>query len=533
MDNNPEKADLPGNGSDDSLGNSLATGSKDALRREKPLQESIIAVAAGLVIAVIILLGARGSQEPELNSLAKLTQPEGGNVVESMSPLSTDKNTCGVEESGTLACSIQEQANSCAVGNGELCHADIEIAKIAWKYFENNYNPETGLVNAVNNFPSTTMWDTGSALAATIAARDFGFIGKKDFDNRIMSMMKTLATMDLFNGEAPNKVYNTKTAKMVDYGNKVIEGGIGVSGLDLARMMSWMNTLSCLYPVYQNAATQNLSRWDYTRLVKDGNLYGMARDKKDKSKIKVLQEGRLGYEQYAGKILRNFGFDQSVAASYENQHRGNIDIMGVNIAYDTRDPRKYHANNYVVTESYTMDVMELGMDDENRDLMRNIYEVQKRRWQETGIVTAISEDNINQKPYFLYNTIFNAGLPWQTTNSSDVQYDHLKTLSTKAAFTMAMVYPEDDYSQVLLAAIENAYDPELGWYSGVYESGAGYNTVTTANTNGVILESLLYKKYGALMPHCEGCAQTIQIDSEVLRKPQKYTGCELCAIEGG
>jgi len=61
-----------------------------------------------------------------------------------------------------MSCLIQPIANSCTISQGQLCHADLEIAKTAWKYFENNYNPETGLVNAVDNYPSTTMWDTGS-----------------------------------------------------------------------------------------------------------------------------------------------------------------------------------------------------------------------------------------------------------------------------------------------------------------------------------------------------------------------------------
>jgi len=91
-----------------------------------------------------------------------------------------------------MSCLIQPIANSCTISQGHLCHADLEIAKTAWKYFENNYNPETGLVNAVDNYPSTTMWDTGSALAATITAHDLGLIDSRTFDQRIMAMFKTL-----------------------------------------------------------------------------------------------------------------------------------------------------------------------------------------------------------------------------------------------------------------------------------------------------------------------------------------------------
>ena len=433
-------------------------------------------------------------------------------------------SSCAAEDTGTLACLIQPVANSCKISKGELCHTDIEVATTAWKYFENNYNPETGLVNAVDNYPSTTMWDTGSALAATITAYDLGLIDSRTFDHRIMAMFKTLSTMQLFNDEAPNKVYNTKTTQMVDYGNQATDAGIGVSILDLARLVSWMNTLNCMHPQYHSAINAALSRWDYSRLIKDGSMHGLARNEE---KIEVLQEGRLGYEQYAAKILEHVGFDLPVASDYNNEFRTNTDIMGVSIAHDVRDPRQLGANNYVVTESYAMDAMELGLDSTNTQLLKNIFEVQKKRWQETGIVTAISEDNIDQEPWFLYNSIFNAGLAWQTTNSSNTSYDHLKTTSVKAALSMAMLFPDDQYSHVLTRAVQHANDPEKGWYSGIYENGTGYNKAITANTNGVVLASLLYKKYGALIPHCNSCSRSIKIDSPIIKKPEV---CEACTV---
>ncbi len=445
----------------------------------------------------------------------------------------SDEHSCEAGQSDSMSCLIQPIANSCTISQGQLCHADLEIAKTAWKYFENNYNEETGLVNAVDNYPSTTMWDTGSALAATITAHDLGLIDSRSFDQRIMAMFKTLTTMQLFNGEAPNKVYNTKTIQMVDYGNQPTDAGIGVSILDLARLVSWLNTLQCMHPQYHNAVNTSLSRWDYSRLIKDGSMFGMARGEGEGDgkgdEIRVLQEGRLGYEQYAAKILEHVGFDLSVASDYENEFRTNTDILGVSIAHDMRDPRQLGANNYVVTESYAMDAMELGLDDVNRELLKNIFEVQKRRWQETGIVTAISEDNIDQEPWFLYNSIFNAGLPWQTTNSSNTSFDHLKSVSVKAAISMAMLFPNDEYSHVLTNAIQHAYDPEKGWYSGIYESGAGYNKAFTANTNGVVLAGMLHKKYGPLIPHCSQCSRPIKIDSPLLDKDDQEH-CKACTV---
>lgn len=457
------------------------------------------------------LLNQQSSETSSLTNVSCNTQTNG------MSPASNH-------------CVNRKKPDACLSNGKALCADDLEIARIAWIYFQKNYNPETGLYNSAHRYTSTTMWDTGSAIAATIAAKDFGFIDKKEFDDRIMAMYKTLNTMELFNKEAPNKAYNSKTAKMVDYRNKAAPEGIGVSILDLGRLVSWLNTLQCMHPKYQQATKSTIERWDTSRLLKDGQMYGLARDEVTK-KIKVLQEGRLGYEQYTGKVFRNLGFDMHIASTYNNKHRRDIEIMDVSVAYDNRDPRKFGANNYVITESYTMDATENGLDSENRPLLRNIYDVQKERWRRTGIVTAVSEDNINRKPWFLYNSIFNAGIPWSTINPRGTRFDELKTVSTKAALSMAVMYPEDAYSQVLMGAIESAYSLEKGWYSGVYENGTGYNTTATANTNGNIMANMLYKKYGSFYELCDGCKRMVRLKNTIIKESKPCNVCEVSTIK--
>ncbi len=402
------------------------------------------------------------------------------------------------------SCTFSAGLKQCFSPKQELCEEDMKVARIAWKYFENNYQEKTGLFNAANKYPSTTMWDTGSALAATIAAHDFGLISTKEFDDKMTALIKTLISMGLFNNEAPNKVYNTKTMKMVTYANKVTPDGIGVSVLDMARLISWLNTLVCKHPKFRHQVDLAMNRWNFDRLIKNGRMISLKRDL-ETGEVKSFQEGRLGYEQYAAKILQRNGFDLPISATYNNKNRQNIEINGLSIATDNRTPNQYHSNNSVVTESYVMDAIENGYDDENRALIDNVYQVQKRRWQKKGIVTAVSEDNINKKPYFVYNTIFSGGDTWVAKSSKGAILKAHKTVSTKAAIAMAVLYPNDDYSAVLIDKVRSAYDPEKGWYSGIYENGEGYNTSTTANTNGVILSSLLYKKYGSTYAICKRC----------------------------
>lgn len=475
----------------------------------------LLAVGAGLLLAGGIIWLASHLSQPS----GSPTQPGQTSLMDMLK----SKPAVPAVRTDSFCALATGPDNSCFVTQG-LCSKDLEMAQVAWKYFENNYNPETGLYNAVDKYPSTTMWDTGSALAATIAARDFGFIDEKDFDERINAMFKTFSSLELFDGQAPNKVYNTTKAEMVDYRNQPSPEGIGVSALDLARMISWLNTLGCLHPKYAYPAKKAIERWNFENLIADGQMYGLARDAVSK-KVKILQEGRLGYEQYAGKLFKSLGFKQDISATYNNQFLSKVDIFGVPVAYDSRDPRQLGAYNYVVTESYAMDAVENGIDDENRPLLKNIFDVQKRRWEETGIVTAVSEDNIDRKPYFLYNTIFTAGLPWNTTTDKGERYDDLKTISVKAAVSLAALFPDDPYSKELAYMTSTAYNPERGWYSGIYENGKGYNTAITANTNGIIMSIMLYKKYGEFMPICQKCGRGLKLDIKVKKS------CDVCATD--
>lgn len=424
--------------------------------------------------------------------------------------------------SSSNSCTFTTLKSQCFITKKALCDEDLKAAKIAWKYFENNYQEKTGLFNAADKYPSTTMWDTGSALAATIAARDFGFISNKDFDDKITALIKTLVTMKLFNNEAPNKVYNTKNMKMVTYANKAAPDGIGVSALDLARLVSWLETLSCKHPKFRHQVDMAIKRWSFDRLIEDGQMITLKRDLKT-GEVKMFQEGRLGYEQYAAKILQRKGLHLPRSSTYNNDTRQDVAINGLIVATDNRTPEKFHSDNSVVTESYVMDAIENGYDEENQPLIDSIYQVQKRRWQQEGIVTAVSEDNINKKPYFVYNTIFSGGKTWVAKSPNGDFLDNHKTVSTKAAIALATLYPNDDYSAVLIDKVKSAYDSEKGWYSGVYESGEGYNTSITANTNGVILSSLLYKKYGSTHQICSKCNTA----TPIIKMPNNQT----CGVE--
>ena len=83
---------------------------------------------------------------------------------------------------------------------------------------------------------------------------------------------------------------------------------------------------------------------------------------------------------------------------------------------------------------------------------------------------------------------------------------------------MALLYPDDEYTKVIKSQVESAYDPKKGWYSGVYENGNGYNKATTANTNGIALSTLLYKKYGSVYELCNACGRKLRLDPSIYKR---------------
>ncbi|MGS7256676.1 DUF3131 domain-containing protein [Enterobacter hormaechei] len=416
---------------------------------------------------------------------------------------------------GLVACWLSLSAAQAAAGlpasdypprSGELTPREMAIAKNAWQYFVANYQPTTGLVNAVNKYPSTTMWDSASYMAAMTAARELRIIDKAEFDRRMLKLLATLNKLDLFRNELPNKAYNTITGQKVNYQNK--PGEIGFSALDIGRMLIWLKVIKERYPEYGNSIDNVLLGWNFTNVINPcGMMYGAYLEN---GQPKYVQEGRLGYEEYgaAGFALWGFGTCQaSQPQPYEL-----AEIYCVMVPYDSRDPRLTSQHNYVVTESYVLYGLEFGFDkptdrensprDYTHPWMKNfadrVYQAQENRYAITGILSARSEHQLDQSPYFVYDTVFSDGFNWNTITDKGVYVPNTAAVSLKAALGMWVLW-NSPYTDRLLDAIENANEAGKGYYEGLYENGDGPIKEFTANNNGIMLEALLFKKEGKLM----------------------------------
>ncbi|WP_321822209.1 MULTISPECIES: DUF3131 domain-containing protein [unclassified Burkholderia] len=390
---------------------------------------------------------------------------------------------------------VERSADSPALpGPRPLTDDERAWARIAWKYFVANTQASTGLVNSVDGFPSSTMWDTASYLLAMISAERLGLIGTDEFDRRMSAALDALARMPLFNGQLPNKSYDTRSLDMVDYTNRKTEGGIGWSAIDIGRLEVPFNILVWRYPRFTAAVDKVTRRWAMPALARNGELIGAARTA---DKVVLQQEGRLGYEQYAARTLLLSGVDCAQAATWST-HLGFVDIYDVPVPTDTRTPARYGAQNYVLSEPYMLQGLEFGLDGAAHEFAWRLLKVQRARYVATGQITAVTEDHLDRAPYFAYNTVYSGGKAWATVTDSGADASASRSVSTKAAFAWHALF-RDDYTGKLVAFVRAANQPDKGWYAGIYEKTGQSNAALNANTNGVILESLAYIERGPLL----------------------------------
>jgi len=378
-----------------------------------------------------------------------------------------------------------------APGVGELTPEEMAMARQAWQYFKSNWNDETGLVNSVDKFASVTMWDQAAAMAALVSAKELGIVTEADFEAKMSRMLKTLATMPLYKDELPNKVYNSKTLLPVGYGELNKREEIGWSALDLGRLAIWLKIVGAKYPQLQPKTEAVWKHWQVDRLTKKGQMYGTAIAN---GKEQLNQEGRLGYENYAAYGFKLWGLDVEKALDSQS-NVAFVNLYGKGVPYDKRDAKTSGANNYVLSEPYILDGIETGFQSLPKAYADRILAAQEARYQATKQLTAVTEDNLDRAPYFVYNTLFVNGQPWAAITDTGKTHNDLRFLSAKAALGWHMLY-DTSYTRQLFNFVQDNLKADKGWYNGFYESLKAPNKSLTANNNGVMLESLLYKKVG-------------------------------------
>lgn len=377
-----------------------------------------------------------------------------------------------------------------------LTEAERADAAAAWSYIKNNTRTETGLVDSVAGFPSTTLWDQGSYLLALVSAHRLGMVDDEEFNRRITNWMMSFQRIGLFEGTLPNKAYNTQTLAITDYNNVAQPEGIGWSALDVARLLSAFRVVERHAPRHSPSIQKVVARWDLTALAAEGEMIGADRNE---GATLYLQEGRIGYEQYGARAAALWGLDVSQAMSAA-RFLDWTTVGSVRVPSDRRVHNSFGAITPILSEPYFLQALEFGLDRESLMIASQVYAAQEARFTDTGILTMVSEDHLDRMPHFAYSSVVGNGLEWPVLTETGENFPELRTISTKAAFAWDALFGTK-YTAEVVKKLRPIADPENGWPAGLYESTGEINQILTLNTNAVILQALHRKAFGALMAH--------------------------------
>ncbi|MGF1683608.1 DUF3131 domain-containing protein [Photobacterium minamisatsumaniensis] len=404
---------------------------------------------------------------------------------------------------------------------GELTEQELEWAETAWTYVENNTDLTTGLVNSLDNYPTTNLSNLADYLMALMAAQEFQFITSKEHDERLTLVLSFLNEMPLGLTGVPNKVYSTGTGQMVDYANQ--PGELGWSSIDIGRLLIVLAMTKQRNPEFSEYIDKAVLRWNFCELVtEEGELYGGVIND---GQVQRFKEGRLGIEEYTAYGYLDWKIVPDKAMMLDPYEV--VTINGIDLLFDGRDPRHYDVLRPVYSTPYLLLGMEFNWDKINDKsssdsvhsnevlaaMADSVYRIQESRWNQDRIYTARGEHVVTGEPYFVYDSIYALGTPWITIAEDGSDHDEKALVSTRVAFQMWALW-KTDYTKRLMTLVRELYDPDRGWYEGRYELTSSYEKSITLQTNAGVMEALLYKANGKLYkPRGEREFRDVQFDS--------------------
>jgi hypothetical protein len=365
----------------------------------------------------------------------------------------------------------------------------LRSAKTAWRFVSANV-AKSGFVGATESYAYATVWDMASTLAATWSAREAGLITPAQYDAAVNRALATLQEMPRYDGTAFNKMYSVRTGRMVDRKTEPSGEGYGWSALDHGRLLTWLRIVGG-DTAYAARTRAIVGRLRLDRLVVDGYLRGQDLNPRWGqpliAKNRQYGEGRIGYEQYAAEGFAQWGARAPLALDFAANARP-VPVLGHTVLADVRGA------DVLTSEPFIMMGLELGWRGAYwRPLSLAMLAAQEARSREAGRLTLVSEDAVNDPPWFFYYyLLYRDGHTFVVTSPlGHTSPNFPRWVSTKAAFGYHALAPSD-FTWRALRAVQPSGASGGGWTAGVYEGRLTPTHSYNLNTAAVVLESAAY-----------------------------------------
>jgi Protein of unknown function (DUF3131) len=444
-----------------------------------PIKWSLLAQAGGLATAAGVMFSVQ-TMEPLLPQ-ARPSHPT--NITNPLQIAQADRQSTQLAAPITIDLTVDPARTAPA----KLSTAEQAMAQSAWRYFAANWNAKTGLVNGTDRLPVTSLDDISSSLAALVSAKELALIDNAEFDTKLKPLLHSLETLPLYQDELPGRLYQTTTLQPLAVHPQTGQGATGWSAIGIGRLARWLKIVGARYPQYQPQTAAVWERWQVDLLVRDGQMMGAVVQQENEQ---IYQQGRLGFESYAAYGLSLWGVPVPAALQPEKSMQI-TSVYGQPVPHDRRS-NQFDNDASVTSDPYILDGIETGFRALPRSFAEAVLRSQMARYQTTQQLTAVANDATDRAPFRLHNSVIANQQPWATYAGTQ-RYDDFRQLSAKAAIGWFVLYP-NDYTRQLVEFVQTELVSDRGWHSGYYETLRQPNQALSADTNGMILASLLYRQ---------------------------------------
>ncbi|EMH1200185.1 DUF3131 domain-containing protein [Serratia marcescens] len=375
-------------------------------------------------------------------------------------------------------------------------------ARIAWQYFVNN-TQSNGLANAIDNQPYTTMWDTGSYLMAAISAQRLGIITRDELNARVNAVLTTLSSLPLADGQLPSLYYHTQRSIRLNSLSQN-ENQPDWSAVDISRLLMALDIVAWLYPEQTAAIVRLTAPWRFDALFMQQEPQQPLNFRAAKKWQLVTQSNRdsYGYQLYAVNGLRRVSPLAGIVLGSQQPSPRTISIDGLRIPYDSLVKIGKLDHPVVTTMPYLLTGLEAGFDIRSAEISWRVMKVQESRYRSHGDYAYVNADNEEQLPRFIDDAVISRFPALIDKSRAEIKEAALQ-LSTKSVFGWYALF-RTPWSDEMRRRAGVLFEPGRGWYEGIIAANGQQSRVIGANTNALILESLVYIAQGPLF--CQNCA---------------------------
>ncbi|MCP5037978.1 MAG: DUF3131 domain-containing protein, partial [Rhodobacteraceae bacterium] len=367
------------------------------------------------------------------------------------------------------------------IGAGDR-QALLEDAKLAWQYFEQMTNPNTGLCPstvAKSGSSSTrlefiTMWEMASHINGLIGAADIGILSRDGFRARMAKIMANIRGRSSNDRLLPQEwIHSDRNGS----------GNRNFDACDSSRLLAALLNLVD-HPFSNVDVSALVESWDLDKVVVDKRIHSVI-----DQKLEPVFESHCGH--YAARSFRLWGLEAQ--SPYE--------VTEGKSAADGQMELLHTAHNIGIigTEPLLLEAMDFGMSTESSFLADTLFSAQLREYEKSGTLTCVSECSIEREPWFTYQGLDIGAQTdeWIVVATSDkaefhnqkFAHDHL-SLSAKGAYLWAAHHPHE-YSDKLVSFVRENGKTDFGFVSSYYTNrGVATKGYSDLNTNGIILQAI-------------------------------------------